>query len=850
MALTLKDLLAARDELRAKEGAPERVSVSNLQDLAQQEEKLDKPTVERPETRAQKSDADIKKQNALLAAIEKNTNSTKILDELKRISSAFTGKGGNKPSKKDGIQELASELRKHTSLLTNLQQKNKNDHSSQIVGELKALNKKLDGGVKVKSESSDKKSYEEVIETRRLQEEQVSLTRKLLENEEEKQSATKEKTGGSSFDGVGGILTALAAGLGAAVGYITGYVKMLKTLFQMMPPNKITTAIAGAFEAVIGAFSSIKGIVAELFVGAKTALAEMLGKSKIVGVIGGFLSPVFEFFASLKKGWDLMAEGSAFIKKGLDWIGGIVDAVKTFFGTASKMGGSFVKVFSGAMKIFEKLALPLTVIMGIYDTLKGAFKGWEEGGFIGAIRGAITGLINSIIGAPLDLLKSIVSWVLGAFGFDKAEKFLDSFSFEDIIEGFFKAIFAPLQLIQDLIMHPIDTIKKMGEQISSMLESIGIPEISFTIPIIDKKVSIGPFYPFKKSASASGSSAGSSETKQSSTAPSSDAKGTTTVGSPVAETSTKPGRRPGEQIQQSDAEKATGSTGDRAQRGSIGANAESAPATSGAAVTSYASSTSTSNAPVTSSTLVNGAPVTSSTSTSNAPVTSSTQVSNAPVTSSTQVSNAPVTSSTSTSNAPVTSSTLVNGAPVTSSTQVSNAPVTSSTLVNGAPVTSSTQSSTLIKPTSNLEILNKSQESSAIQQPISGNAAQTPTSASIVTQAPEYQSVVIQAQSATLTVGSQIQSSAEAIGSYRDSATPSGAISVASPSPIEANAVYARSAGNAEAAMSQSQATQPVIVNAPTNISNSSKQNIAMPSPVRNTDSGLSSYISKSAVFI
>jgi len=52
-----------------------------------------------------------------------------------------------------------------------------------------------------------------------------------------------------------------------------------------------------------------------------------------------------------------------------------------------------------------------------------AIQGFEDEGFIGAIligaiQGAITGLINGVIGAPLDLLKDIMAWVLKKFGFD------------------------------------------------------------------------------------------------------------------------------------------------------------------------------------------------------------------------------------------------------------------------------------------------------------------------------------------------------------------------------------------------------------------------------------------------
>lgn len=70
------------------------------------------------------------------------------------------------------------------------------------------------------------------------------------------------------------------------------------------------------------------------------------------------------------------------------------------------------------------------------------------------------------------------------------------------------------------------------------------------------------------------------------------------------------------------------------------------------------------------------------------------------------------------------------------------------------------------------------------------------------------------------------------------------------PAPVEANAVYGKSAENATTAADNKQAA-PVIVNAPTSINNSkSSQNIAMPAPIRNTDSGFSGYLRKAAIFV
>ena len=47
-----------------------------------------------------------------------------------------------------------------------------------------------------------------------------------------------------------------------------------------------------------------------------------------------------------------------------------------------------------------------------------------------------------------------------------------------------------------------------------------------------------------------------------------------------------------------------------------------------------------------------------------------------------------------------------------------------------------------------------------------------------------------------------------------------------------------------------SKQSAPVIVSAPTNVSNTSKQNIAMPQPVRNTDSGFASYLKSKMSFV
>ena len=79
--------------------------------------------------------------------------------------------------------------------------------------------------------------------------------------------------------------------------------------------------------------------------------------------------------------------------------------------------------------------------MTLFDTVSGAVKGYEDGGWLGALEGGLTGLINSIIGMPLDLLKSAVAWMLGMFGFDNAAGALKSFSFTTLISDAIGAVF-------------------------------------------------------------------------------------------------------------------------------------------------------------------------------------------------------------------------------------------------------------------------------------------------------------------------------------------------------------------------------------------------------------------------
>lgn len=168
------------------------------------------------------------------------------------------------------------------------------------------------------------------------------------------------------------------------------------------------------------------------------------------GKIKKFFKPVTDFMD------DIFRSAKNFGGK----LKGPVKSIKGFFTSVSKFfgkGGSFMKIIGfftknpvlkavidfskGLGAKLAKLFLPITILIEAFNFITGFMKGYEEGGVIGGLEQGVTDVFNSLIGWPLDMLKSGVSWILGAFGFEEAEKALDAFSFQKLFDKMFKNIF-------------------------------------------------------------------------------------------------------------------------------------------------------------------------------------------------------------------------------------------------------------------------------------------------------------------------------------------------------------------------------------------------------------------------
>jgi hypothetical protein len=118
-------------------------------------------------------------------------------------------------------------------------------------------------------------------------------------------------------------------------------------------------------------------------------------------------------------------------------------------------------------KLFKEMVLePLT---RLFDKLKNIFNEFVVQP-IQAMVSDIEGIAQEYI---IDPVKSL---------FDKITSLIDEYIAQPL-----NKFFSPL----------VDFFRQIPEQLKGIFEYVGIPEFKYTIPLIGKEVSIGPFYPFR-----------------------------------------------------------------------------------------------------------------------------------------------------------------------------------------------------------------------------------------------------------------------------------------------------------------------------------------------------------------
>ena len=218
-------------------------------------------------------------------------------------------------------------------------------------------------------------------------------------------------------------------GLFAEGGTVSKIVQGVKGIFTF-PFQPLMDVHGKEIKAIFSAGDGASGPIAKIIAAVKSPF------TTAVDLVKTAMTPITNLFG----------EGGTVTK--------IIDKFKTAF-KIFKEGSGIMKTLGAVGRVLGRLFFPFTVIMAIWDTVKGAIEGFEEGGIIGGILGAISGLLTGLIGIPLDLLKSVVSWIAGKLGFKGAEKFLDSFDIATIMKS--------------IITQPINTLKIMANSILDFL---------------------------------------------------------------------------------------------------------------------------------------------------------------------------------------------------------------------------------------------------------------------------------------------------------------------------------------------------------------------------------------------
>jgi hypothetical protein len=206
---------------------------------------------------------------------------------------------------------------------------------------------------------------------------------------------------------------------------------------------------------------------------------EKVAKPKEEGSGGGFLGGIMGML-----GKSLMTAFKALFNPAV-----LLKFLTKFLAPAMLIGGIVNGIMDGWNAFIEGGSFSDVLIAGLGGVLEFLSFGLFDANTIKKIVGAVSGFVDEYVIEPI---KKFIGFLGESFDKYIKEPILGAFEyignlFTEYIINPVKEFFAPIA----------DFFAKIKEQVFGFLEDFGIPEIGFTIPVINKKVSIGPFYPFR-----------------------------------------------------------------------------------------------------------------------------------------------------------------------------------------------------------------------------------------------------------------------------------------------------------------------------------------------------------------
>lgn len=285
----------------------------------------------------------------------------------------------------------------------------------------------------------------------------------------------------------GGMVAALAALGGAALGLRGWEGKAMRSMIGVKKfgeiPNKISEGLKSMQTSILASFEKFKATpfaerVGTMVENMKQAVYRVFGLGvdgkpvvrtptwvkeglKIIRGIGGFVGD------AAKSVRDVFATAGTWIVETFQTLG---TKIKAFF-TGSGSSGIIGKALSKIGAFLKGIPIIGQIIGVIFSTVEGAFAAFNtEGTFADKAQAFLSTAIGDFFGAPLDLLKDLMSWVAKKFGFDETSEFLDGFSieqfFKDSLDGvmtWVRTLFGdPLKALNQLVDTVLDGYKNIG----------------------------------------------------------------------------------------------------------------------------------------------------------------------------------------------------------------------------------------------------------------------------------------------------------------------------------------------------------------------------------------------------
>lgn len=353
--------------------------------------------------------------------------------------------------------------------------------------------------------------------------------------------------GGGGVGLLGGL--GIMAGLGAIAGLLSGLVKGYVTGVAKLLDDVALRPIRAFFRLIGDGFGKIRDLgklgldkfirffaLDDLFDAAKTRVTGRIAKitdgiidglrlirttfvegTLIQRVIDALKGPLNFITDSFNKGMDLIrplfaAETSVFGRisgyfkefflltdeaggKAKSIIATITDAItKPFKGIRNTFNTftPFFDAFKPIGAILGRLLIPINILIGIFDAGFESFDAWGKVNgnifqkILGSLVGALGGLIDGLIFQILDLGKSALAWVAGAFGFKEFEAKLDGFSFSEwwnkILDEVYAFISAPIDVFKDWMKKGKELLQGVAGSIMPSIDSFFKPILRSILP--------------------------------------------------------------------------------------------------------------------------------------------------------------------------------------------------------------------------------------------------------------------------------------------------------------------------------------------------------------------------------